>query len=99
MIRQVLTRTDFWEFPPRHITMNAIHERRIISHFLWQWREQMSDSLLLRYVHIEITDHHDTPECPDAFLAAREFPGGHVAFHDVRPVLLVERNARHFVEA
>ena len=78
--------------------MNAVMKRRIISH-LWRQRgEQMSDSLLLRDINIEVADHDDPAIGTNAFLAAAELTRSHISFHDVDPVFLIERHSGDFIE-
>src|ERR1035437_4453943 len=59
----------------------------------------MANPLLLFHVYVEVAYHHDAARRPDALFATRELAGGHVTFEDVHAVLLVERDARHLIEA
>jgi len=60
---------------------------------------KVCNPLLLLDIHVEIADHDDASFGPDILLAAAKLAGRHVAFHDVDAVLLVEGDARHFIEA
>ena len=64
-----------------------------------QRAQQVAYALLVLDLDVEIADHDDAALGPDAFLAARELAGLHVAFEDVDTVFLVERDARDFIEA
>ena len=59
----------------------------------------MADPLLVLDIHLEIAHHDDAAIGPDALLAPAELAGLHVALHDVDAILLVEGDARNFVEA
>ena len=54
------------------------------------WPKEMTDSLLMSDVDIEIADHHNATEPPYAFFATTELAGFHVAFQDVDAIFLIE---------
>ena len=78
--------------------MNTIHEGGVIAHFGRQRTEEVSDLLLLLDIDVEVADHHDAALGADVLFGATELSRGHVAFHDVDAVLLVEGNAGDLVE-
>jgi hypothetical protein len=51
---------DFWNVPSRQKDMNAIHEGRIVSHFLGHRPEKMPDTLLVLDIHIKIAHKNHT---------------------------------------
>ena len=78
--------------------MNAVHEGGVVAHLERHGAEEVPYPLLVLYVHIEISHHDDAAVGADAFPAAREFAGLHVAFHDVDAVLLVEGDAGDLIK-
>jgi hypothetical protein len=79
--------------------MESIHECRIVAHVRRKRRQQMADALRLIEVHVEIADQDDAAFGPDGILAPRELARGHVAFHNVHPVLRIEGHAGDLIEA
>ena len=78
--------------------MDAVHECGVIAHLGWHRAQKVSDLLLLLDVDIEIADHDDAAFGPDILLATAELARGHIAFHDVDAVLLVEAGPCYFVK-
>src|SRR6266446_6564356 len=78
--------------------MDTIHECRIVSHFGWHGTQEMANLLLLFDIYVEIANHDDATLSADVFFAAAELARGHIAFHDVDAVLLVEGDAGDFVK-
>lgn len=69
-------------------------ECRVIRHFGRQGTKQIPDALL-HNIHVIVPHHHDAPLGANALLATAKFSQGHVAFHDVYAVLLIEGNTGH----
>src|SRR6185295_4830108 len=90
---------DLGQVPAGKISVDAVHEGGVIPHLDRQRSEEVTDALLVLHVHIEVTDQHDAAISADAFLAAAELARLHVALHDVNAVLLIEGDARDFIEA
>ena len=87
------------DIPAGEEAMDPIHEGRIVSHFGRKRAKKMSDSLLVLYVHIEVSYHHHRSLGGDKIFTPAELAGFHVALHDVDAVLLVEGDAGNLVEA
>ena len=98
MIREMFVRIKFREIPSRHVGMDAIHERRILSHLGRQRTQEMTDALLMFDIDIQIAYHHDTAVCAYALLTARKLTRLHIAFQDVHAILLIEGHARYLIE-
>src|SRR4051812_14283195 len=58
----------------------------------------MANLLLLFHIYVEIADHDDATLSANVFLSAAELTRGHIAFHNVDAVLLVEGDAGDFVK-
>ena len=95
----MFVRVELREIPTGRVRVDAIHECRVVAHLRRQWAQQVSDALLVLDFDIEVADHHDATLGTDAFLAAREFTGLHVALEDVHAVFLIKRHTGDFVEA
>ena len=68
-------------------------------HLRRQGFQQVSNPLLVFDIDFKVTHEHQATVCPYAFPAPAEFPGLHVALHDVDAILLIEGDAGDFVEA
>src|SRR5665213_2092351 len=78
--------------------MEPIHECRVVTH-LWRHRgQEVPDPLLLLDIDVEVTHHDQTAISPDVFFPTAELARGHVAFHNVHTVLLIEGDTRNLVE-
>jgi hypothetical protein len=77
--------------------VDAVHQRRVATHFRRQRAKKMTNSLLVLHVNLEIAYHHHAAIGADAFLSPAEFAGLHVALHNVDTVLLGEGNAGNFI--
>src|SRR6266702_3602849 len=79
--------------------MNTIHKSCIVTHFRRHWREKVTNTLLMCYIHFEVSNHNDTAACSNTFSSPAELSGFHIAFHDVDPILLIEGYSGYFIKA
>src|ERR1035437_4240898 len=89
----------FRDIPAWDVGMNSIHKCRIVTHLWWKRSEQMTYTLLVFYVHFEVSDHDHSAKAANALFAPAELTGFHIALHDVDSVLLVKRDTSDFIEA
>ncbi len=88
------TGTSWREISMSQLTAQAITETTRLDN-----PQQMSDTLLLFNVNVEVSYHYNSALSSNALPPTAELPGGHVSFHDVDPVLLVEGHSRNLIEA
>ena len=89
----------FRDIPSRQIAVNTVHEGGVVSHLGRHRTKKVADPLLMCHVDLEIAEHHDAALSSYALAAARKLARLHVPLHDVYTVLLIEGDARDFVEA
>jgi hypothetical protein len=77
--------------------VDTVHQRRVVTHLRRQRTEQVTNSLLVLHVNVEIPKQDDAGA--DAIAAVGEFARLPESFHDVDAVLLVEGDARYLIEA
>src|ERR1051325_149916 len=98
MIREMFVRIELGKVPTGNIRMQTIHEGGVVTHLRWEWAKQMSDSLLLLDINIEVSKHHNTSFGSDVFLATAELTRRHVTFHNVYAVFLIKGNTGYLIE-
>ena len=81
------------DVPTGEIGLDAVHQRRVVTHLRRQRTEQVTNSLLVLHVNIKIPKQHDAALSPNAIATARKLARLHKPFHDVDAVFLVERHA------
>jgi hypothetical protein len=87
----------FWDIPAGEVGVDTVHQRRVVTHLRRQRTEQVTNSLLVLHVNVEIPKQDDAGA--DAIAAVGEFARLPESFHDVDAVLLVEGDARYLIEA
>ena len=85
------------DFPAGNVGVEAVEEGRV-DHRFWERGKQVArlDQRIDRLVDVADEDHRGIGV--DGIPATGERPRGHVVLHDLDAILVLERNARHFVE-